>query len=152
MKKMQFVMILAVIMIFGAACLVHASTAEEAKALVEKAAAYVKANGKEKAVAEFNNPNGQFKKGELYIFGNNFEGICQAHGGNVKLVGQNHIGLKDANDKLFMKEMIEVTKTKGSGWVNYSWTNPVTKKVQPKTAWVQRVEGSDWFIGCGVYK
>jgi cytochrome c len=51
-----------------------------------------------------------------------------------------------------MKEMIEVAKTKGSGWVNYSWTNPVTKKVQPKTAWVQRIEGSDWFIGCGVYK
>ncbi len=36
--------------------------------MVEKAAAYVQANGKEKALKEFNNPKGQFVKGELYIF------------------------------------------------------------------------------------
>jgi signal transduction histidine kinase len=131
---------------------VQAAPQDDAKALAEKAAAYVKANGKEKAMAEFNNPKGQFSKGDLYIFANDFNGVCQANGGNPKLTGQNHLGLKDATDKYFMKEMVETAKTKGSGWINYSWTNPATKKVQAKVAWVQRVEGADCFVGCGVYK
>ena len=152
MKKVIFSMALAVMVIFGAVSLAQAATADEAKAFGEKAAAYAKANGKEKALAEFNNPKGQFVKGDLYIFANNWEGICLANGGNPKIVGQNHLGLKDANDKYFMKEFIDVAKTKGSGWVNYSWTNPITKKIQPKTTWIQRVEGADWFVGCGVYK
>ena len=152
MKKVIFSMALAVMVIFGAISLAQAATADEAKAFGEKAAAYAKANGKEKAIAEFNNPKGQFVKGDLYIFANNWEGICLANGGNPKIVGQNHLGLKDANDKYFMKEFIDVAKTKGSGWVNYSWTNPTTKKIQAKTAWIHRVEGADWFVGCGVYK
>ncbi len=145
-------MAFAVMVVFSAVCLAQAATADEAKAFAEKAAAYAKANGKEKALAEFNNPKGQFVKGDLYIFANNWEGACLANGGNPKIVGQNHLGLKDANDKYFMKEMVDVAKTKGSGWVNYSWTNQTTKKIQAKTAWIQRVEGADWFVGCGVYK
>jgi hypothetical protein len=39
-----------------------ASTLEEAKTLGEKAAAYVKANGKEKGAAEIGNLKGQSKK------------------------------------------------------------------------------------------
>lgn len=152
MKKVIFGMVFAVMVMFSTVCLLQASTADEAKAFAEKAAAYAKANGKEKALAEFNNPKGQFVKGDLYIFANNWEGVCLANGGNPKIVGQNHLGLKDANDKFFMKEMVDVAKTKGSGWVNYSWTNPTTKKIQLKAAWVQKVEGADWFVGCGVYK
>jgi cytochrome c len=141
-----------VMIVFGVISGAYAASQDDAKALAEKAAAYVKANGKEKAMAEFNNPKGQFVKGDLYIFANDFNGLCLANGGNAKLAGQNHLGLKDATDKYFMKEMVETARTKGSGWVNYSWTNPGTKKVQAKAAWVQKVEGSDCFVGCGVYK
>jgi cytochrome c len=48
--------------------------------------------------------------------------------------------------------MVEVAKTKGGGWVDYSWVNPATKKVQPKKTWVQRVEGADMYVGCGIFK
>jgi signal transduction histidine kinase len=129
-----------------------AASQEEAKALAEKAAIFAKTQGKDKALAEFNNPSGQFTKGELYIFANNWNGDCLAQGGNPKLVGQNHLGLKDSTGKAFMKEFIEVAKTKGSGWVVYSWTNPTTKKIGAKATWVQKVEGADYFVGCGVYK
>jgi hypothetical protein len=44
----------------------------------------------------------------------------------------------------------ELAKTKGSGWVNYSWTNPVTKKVGPKTTYIQVVDG--YWVGCGYFK
>ena len=152
MKKIVCTVVLSFLAVFGFMCAVQAAPEDDAKALAQKAAAYAKANGKEKATAEFNNPKGAFVKGDMYISSNDFNGICLANGGNPKLVGQNHLGLKDASDKYFMKEMVEIAKTKGGGWVNYSWTNPTTKKVQAKTAWVQRVEGADYFVACGIYK
>ena len=45
------------------------ATPFEAKKLVEQAATYVKANGDEKALKEFGNPNGKFVKNELYLLG-----------------------------------------------------------------------------------
>ena len=152
MRRVLSGMALAVMVVFGMVCLVGASSQDEAKAFAEKAAAFAKANGKEKAVAEFNNPKGQFVKGDLYVFANDFGGMCLANGGTPQLVGKNLLGLKDATDKYFFKEMTDLAKTKGSGWVNYSWTNPATKKVQPKVTWIQRVEGAEYYIGCGVYK
>jgi signal transduction histidine kinase len=72
-------------------------TANEAKALVDKAATYVKTEGKEKAFAEFSNPSGKFVDRDLYIFIVDFNGLTLAHGGNAKLVGKNMLELKDAD-------------------------------------------------------
>ena len=73
----------------------YAGTPEEAKAMVEKAIAFYKENGKQKAVSEFNNPKGQFVKGNLYILAYNPKGTIIAHGGDPKLVGQDYTGVKD---------------------------------------------------------
>jgi signal transduction histidine kinase len=129
----------------------QAATLDDAKAMAEKAAAYVKANGKDKAIAEFNNPKGQFVKGDLYIIAQGFDGVMLANGGNPKLVGQNHFEVKDPNGKLFVQEMVQVAKTQGKGWVEYVWANPVTKKAQAKKTWVIRIEGADYYIGCGLF-
>ncbi len=148
-----FISVVAVVAaVFCLTCMSQAATADEAKAITEKAAAFMKANGKDKAVAEFNNPKGQFNKGDLYVFAQQFDGLMLANGGNPKLTGQNHLELKDPTGKFFVKEMVELVKTKGAGWVNYSWTNPATKKVQPKDTYVKRVEGMDVFVGCGIFK
>jgi cytochrome c len=152
MKRVLCSVVLVCFMILGVTCIVQGATADEAKGIVEKAIAYWKANGKEKAVAEFNNPNGQFVKGDLYVFVNDFSGLILANGGNPKLVGQNHLELKDPTGKYFNKESAEVAKTKGSGWVDYSWTNPATKKVQQKAAWVKRIDGTNIYIGSGIWK
>jgi signal transduction histidine kinase len=139
------------VFIFGAYA-VQAATLEEAKALGEKAAAYVKANGKDKGIAELNNPKGQFVKGEMYVTMQDLTGVVLANPVSPKIVGQNHMELKDANGKPFIKEMIEIVKTKGSGWVTYVWTNPATKKVQPKKSWAQRVEGTDMYTLSGLFQ
>lgn len=152
MKKLLTGILLATCMIFGATLMAQAATLEDAKALAEKAAAYMKANGKDKAVAEFNNPAGEFVKGDLYVFLQDFNGIMLANGGNPKLAGQNHFEVKDPTGKLFVKEMIDLAKSKGGGWVEYSWTNPSIKKVQPKKTWIQRVEGMDMYVGCGIFQ
>jgi cytochrome c len=125
-------------------------TAKEAKTLVEKGVAYIKANGKDKAFAEFTDTKGKFIDRDLYIFVVDFKGLTLAHGGNPKLVGKDMSELKDSDGKFFIKEFIELAKTKGSGWVDYKWQNPVTKNIEPKTTYIQRCE--DYFLGCGIYK
>jgi signal transduction histidine kinase len=123
-------------------------TPEEAKALVEKAIAFYKANGKQKALAEFSKPKGQFTKGDLYIFAYNPMGTIIAHGGDPKLVGQDFTNVKDVDGKYFAREFIKIGPE--GGWVDYKWMNYVTKKVDAKTAYLRRID--DVIIGCGAYK
>jgi len=125
-------------------------TAEEATALTKKAIAYLKANGKEKAFAEFNNPNGQFKDRDLYVFVFDFNGKTLAHGTNPKLLDKTLLDLKDADGKLFVKEFVEVAKAKGKGWVDYKWPHPTTKVIEAKSTYVEKVD--DMLVGCGIYK
>ena len=126
------------------------STPDQAKALVVKAVAFYKANGKDKSIAAFNNPKGEFVKGDLYIFMMDDKCNTLAHGANPKLVGKNVAELKDADGKLFMQAMRDTAK-KGGGWVDYKWSNPTTKKVQAKTSYIMPL-GNGLFVGCGVYK
>lgn len=129
----------------------HASK-EEAKALAEAAAAHIAKVGAEKALQDFTSDKTQWTRKDLYVFVNDLDGITRAHGGNDKLVGKTVIGLKDQNGKTFIKEMIDLAASKGEGWVDYDWTNPVTKKVEGKTTYVKRVAGANLMIGVGVYR
>jgi methyl-accepting chemotaxis protein len=126
------------------------ATAADAQAMVEKAYAYVKANGKARSLAAFNNLRGEFVKGELFIFAQDFHGIILAYGGNSAMVGQNLYEAKDVNGKYLGKGMIELAKTQGNGWYEYHFLNPHTNTVQPKTTYVQKVD--DYYLACGVYK
>lgn len=125
-------------------------SADEAVALVMKAVAYIKANGKEKAFAEFNNPSGSFKNRDLYIFTMDMNGVMSAHGANPKLIGKNLLGVKDVDDKQFAKSFIEVANSKGKGWVDYKWPNPTTKAIEAKSTYIEKVD--DMMVGCGIYK
>lgn len=125
-------------------------THEDATAMVKKAVAYLKENGKEKAYAEFNSQKGQFKDRDLYIFVMDMNGVELANGSNAKLVGKNLIDLKDAGGKAMVKEFIDVARTKGSGWVDYAWPNPVKGTVEKKSTYVEKA--GDILIGCGIYQ
>lgn len=126
-------------------------SADEAKALVDKAVEFIAVNGKDKAIEAFNNPQGEFVKEDLYIFMFEYGGLCVGHGTNPKLLGKNILDLKDAEGKLFIHEFVEKVKS-GGGWVDYQWTNPETKKIQPKSSYVKGIEGNDYYVGCGIYK
>jgi len=153
MGKLVRSLVMVGIFIFAAACIANAATLDEAKAMAQKAAAFAKANGKEKAVAEFNNPAGQFKKGDLYVVFIDFNGMVLAHGGSPALTGKNLRESKDpTTGSVFVKEQINRAKTKGGGWSSYNWMNPAVKKVQPKKSWVQKVDGMDAFVVCGVFQ
>ena len=126
-------------------------TADEAVAMVKKAAAKIKAEGKEKAYAAFADPtNKEFHDRDLYIFVYDLNGINVAHGNNPKMVGKNLIEMKDLEGKPLIREMVEIAKNKGNGWVEYKWPNPVSKSVEAKSSYVERVD--DVLVGAGIYK
>lgn len=131
---------------------VAAPTVDDAKALVVKAAALLKADGLEKACPVFNDRAGEYwqENGELYVFVINFQGAWDCYPPKPAGVGTNLIDLKDVDGKELVKEMIDVAKTKGEGWVEYHWKNPATNKIQPKATYLQRV--GDGFVASGVYK
>ncbi len=118
-----------------------AATKNEAKAWVKKAVDYYKANGKEKALAEFSNPKGQFVKGDSYIFVFDLKAKLLAHPHLRAMVGQDFTKIKDPDGKPVPLDIIKGAKEKGSGWVDYRWENPVTKKVEPKTVYFEKVDG-----------
>lgn len=151
--KNLFKMMMCGVFAFGlqsAAFAAERGTADEAVALVKKAIAYIKANGKEKAFAEFSNPNGQFKDRDLYIMVYDMQGNNKAHGANAKLIGKNLSEIKDADGKYIVKSFIDTAKSKGIGWVDYKWPSPVSNVVESKSTYVEKYD--DILLGCGVYK
>lgn len=127
-----------------------ALTEDDAKQMVKKAVAYYQANGKDKAVAAFNDPKGDFMRGELFIFMLDMKGTMMAYPANLKMVGMDLLNLKDSHGKTFVREEIETAK-KGSGWLEFHFTNPVTKKIQRKVSYIERLD-DNYFVGAGVFK
>lgn len=125
--------------------------ANEAVAMVKKAVALAKAEGKDKMMAAISDPaNKDFHDRDLYIYVYDLNGVALAHGNNPKLVGKPLIGMKDGEGKAMIKEMVDVAKAKGSGWVDFKWPNPVTKAVEQKSGYIEKVD--DYLIGSGIYK
>jgi cytochrome c len=125
-------------------------TEADAQAFVKSAVAYAKTNGVSKLLKEVNSPTTQFRKGELYIFILDMDGIIMAHGANPKLVGHDLSEREDANNVRYVQQFIKVAEEKGSGWVDYLFANPENGKVEAKTTYIEKVEFV--ILGCGIYK
>lgn len=149
-KKM--VLGLCALLLFASAFAGERASADEAAALVKKAVAYVKANGKDKAFEEFSNPKGQFVDRNLYIFVYDLNGVSLAigNGNSKKMVGKNLLDMRDANGVYLIKKLIEVANTKGKGWVDYKWPNPLNNTIEAKSSYVEKLD--DVLIGAGIYK
>jgi cytochrome c len=148
-KKIAISLVLLSCFLIGATIAVAQTTPDQAKEWVKKAVEYYKANGKEKALAEFSNPKGQFCKGDCYIYVLDMNGKMLAHP-NPKLVGEDFMQKKDVDGKTFAQDIVKQAKEKGSGWVDYKWENPTSKVVEAKTVYFEKVD--DVIIASGAYK
>ncbi|MGV8057999.1 MAG: cache domain-containing protein [Smithellaceae bacterium] len=155
-KVLVFVMVVMFMASVNVAFAQDKGTAAEAKALVKKAVAFLKANGKEKTIAELNNPTGQFIYKDLYVYMNAFDAnstVVLAHPYTPALKGKNMINGQDADGKFYAKEMVNIAMTKGSGIVEFKWSNPKTKKIEKKVSYIEVPQpGANYFLGCGYYK
>ena len=123
---------------------------KEAEAMVKKAVAAYKAGG-EKTLADFTAPSKKFVSKDLYVVAYDLSGKCLAHGQNAKQVGKDLIGMKDPDGKAFVKERIDLAKSKGTFWQEYKFTDPLTKKVLPKVMYCEKADDKAVICG-GVYK
>lgn len=111
--------------------------------------AYAKTHGKDAFFKEVMNPSGEFIKGELYIYAYDYDGNVLAHGAKPHLVGKNLINMADKNGNKLIRELIKAAKD-GTGWVEYFWQNPTTKKIEKKLGYAVNLDGISWF-GSGTY-
>ncbi len=119
-------------------------------AFVESAVAYVKENGKEAALAEFNDPNGSFVQGELYIYAYDFNGTTLAHPVNPEKVGVNRLNETEGGVGIFLAEMNDAVRN-GDGFHRIAYINPTRDRtLESKLAYAVQVD-EDWWLGSGIY-
>jgi cytochrome c len=129
----------------------NAHTADETRALAERAVAHSQDVGCEQAFADFSRSDGGFVNGGLYVFCLEVTGVVVAYGGNPKLAGENMMGVRGPNGRLANVEVIRLGLSQGSGWVEFRWPDPVTKRIEREDADVLKVDDQ---TGCGsrIYK
>ncbi len=125
------------------------ATAKEAEAMVGKAAKALTAN-RDATLKSITDKDAQWVHGDLYPMVYDMQGKCLAHGQNAKQVGKDLIDIVDADGKEFVKERVELAKSKGKFWQDYKFTDPETKKILPKSAYCE--VASDVVVCAGVYK
>lgn len=125
------------------------ATPKEAEAMVAKAAAAVAAD-RSAAFKEITGKDKKWVDRDLYPVVYDMAGKCLAHGQNEKQVGKDLIDLADADGKEFIKERVALAKSKGKFWQDYKFTDPVTKKVLPKSVYCEKA--GENIVCAGVYK
>lgn len=134
----------------GAALAAEPVSKDEAVAMVKKAVAAIKAEGNDNAYAEIDDPTGKFTDRDLYVVVYGLDGKVLAHGANKSRIGTNQIGDKDPDGKEFIKERVELAKKEPSFWQSYKFMNPVTKVVEPKAMYCERLD--ETVVCGGVYQ
>ncbi|WP_442238294.1 cache domain-containing protein [Rhodopseudomonas pseudopalustris] len=123
---------------------------DDAVAMVKKAVVFIKEQGPDKAYPEISNKTGQFVDRDLYVVVYQLDGKVLAHGANEKFVGKDMIEAQDVDGKLYVKERVELAAKQPSFWQDYKFVNPVSKKVEPKQMYCERLDNSA--VCAGVYK
>lgn len=122
---------------------------EQVKAFVDDAVAFMKKVGPDKAFQAFNDPQGKWIKGDLYIFAFDNKGVYRATGYKPERTGSDAWKMTDGAGLLVVQEIIKKARRDGSGLVDYLWKNPTTGKLENKTSYVVQV--GDHVIGAGFY-
>lgn len=119
-------------------------------AFVESAVAYVGKHGKEAALAEFNDPNGAFIQGELYIYAYDFNGTTLAHPIDPEKVGANRLNEAEGGVGMFLTEMNAAIR-EGENFHRIAYINPThDRRLESKLTYAVQA-GDDWWLGSGIY-
>ena len=117
-------------------------SAKEAESMVKAAVAHVRKVGKEQAYFDFTFRSAPFMDRDLYVVVYGMDGRVFAHGQNAGMVGREVIGLKDPDGKPFVRERVELAKSKGTFWQDYKFSDPISTKVLPKAMYCERLDNT----------
>ena len=118
-------------------------TAAEAKAMLEKVVAAVKAD-KSKALEAFTKGEGGFKDRDLYPGCGDPSGNFSAH---PSLVGKSLKDLKDKAGKALGAEMYEVAREGKISEVSYMWPRPGSTDPVQKVSFVTKIGDQVCYVG-----
>ena len=138
------------------ASIAFAQSTDEVVALVKKTKDAVESNAFQ-TFARINRAEHPYKNKDnpsLYVFVFDTDLNVVAHAFKLGAVGKNVKGKPDVKGKMFRDEMLDRALREGSGWVDYYYENPKTKKVAHKSAYFELANGSNgekYVIGSGKY-
>ena len=132
------------------------ATKEEIIAKVKEAATMITNKGQDAAFKEINNKEGKFVWKDTYVFVIDFEGTILARAFRQQAIGRNWMNWQDRSNppKQPIKEMVDLAKKKGEGWVDYMYPKPGGDYDTPskKISYIYRVPGKNFFVGAGIYE
>ena len=119
---------------------------------VTAAVARIEANG----TAVFpllHDPAGPFIAKDTYVFVIDPNGVELVNPGFPNLEGRNILDVKDTQGKPLVRDMLDVVRSSGSGWIDYMWPKPGEGLSAQKSTYASRAKlGDSWvLVGCGVY-
>ncbi len=139
------------------------SVKDECIFLCKAAANFVSDNGVDAGIAEIGRKDGRFVSKTTYVFLMDLEGNRLAHPyaapKDPKIMKL--ADMKDTTGKLFVREYMEIARTKGEGWTEYMYPKPeelqkpipFKEKVSSrKLSYVYRLPGKDLFVVAGYFE
>lgn len=120
--------------------------------MVEDAVAELEKSG-EAAFGLLRDPTERFRAKDAYVFVFDDKGTDLVNPAFPNLEGRNLLDVKDTAGKPLIRQMLGVIKTRGAGWVDYSWPKPGESVSTQKSTYVSKakVGGKTLLVGCGVY-
>lgn len=117
---------------------------------VGEAAAYVKKNGRDAAIREFNDPNGSFSKADMFVFVFDRNGTLLANPYLPGIVGVNRLSDRDSYGEYPVPYIIRNAEN-GGGFLYYFFADPANNyQVRLKLGYSQ-LAGDDLVVGAGIF-
>ena len=123
-------------------------SAEEARALVQRAVAHYHRNDKRGYLRDITDPTQGYFDRDMYVFVLDAAGQYLAFGGNPEKVGTMVQDISGIDGAGLVRDIVAQADHE-PGWVEYAIVNPTTGRVQNKMSYVQKID--DMYVGCGVY-
>ncbi len=132
-------------------------TPQDLEAFVQSASAYAAGVDQNAALALFQDKDGNFSRGNLYVYAYDYKGTLLAHPYQSNLVGTDRTNWTDVRGLPFVR-LSEYTALNGGGYIAYLYPAPhggvIDEKAldtyQPKIGYVAPVD-EHWWIGSGMY-
>ena len=123
---------------------------ENLTTIVGDAIRFARQEGRDAAIAEFNDRNGTFTRGELYIYAFDYNGTTLALPHQPQLIGTDLSGLQDPFGVNYTWVEIYLAR-QGGGFIFYHYPNPAhNMTLEPKMSYVAPVDDT-WWLGAGIY-
>ena len=119
-------------------------------AYVNEALQFAQENGKDDALAVFNDLNGNFTREGRYIFAYDYEGQTLALPYQPELIAIGRFDAQDPNGVYFIQQAINTARV-GNGFFYYIYPDPSRNMIEAlKLSYVANVDDA-WFLGSGIY-